>query len=334
METVPLKIRVDIRDQWDPPKSSVQNAAEQLTGTLGHKVIPQADWPSLWEQLKDSFPEKATFIPTIVRYTLSWYERLLLRLDNEESPEWTEELLSTLASASKGANLHLQIEPSGPPHERPHTSWRTSTQDFYLGIPKGDPTIPASVVSGLDSDFEKMFNAPDGTPSRDEGWSTVSVADSQAPPPPQFVPSQAPSSGHPSVVPTGRLAGVGSLARPPDLFTLTTPYILIIDAGSNPFLVQSSHQGSLELMSSYLNKWGKPNTNDSLRRTIYKVELIESGFFYGVKDALTIEPHITFRGYAAINPTIVIAFVEGVLGYKLVHTTGSRWVYRCDSILR
>jgi len=62
-----------------------------------------------------------------------------------------------------------------------------------------------------------------------------------------------------------------------------------------------------------------------------KIELNDSDFSYGVIDSLTIWP--TTRG-EPVNPVIVIAFIEGILGYKMVYTDGSRWVYRSDKRLK
>jgi len=34
------------------------------------------------------------------------------------------------------------------------------------------------------------------------------------------------------------------------------------------------------------------------------------------------------RDKQPINPTLILAFIEGVLGYKEVYTTGYRWVFK------
>ncbi|KAJ7180747.1 hypothetical protein C8R46DRAFT_1070475, partial [Mycena filopes] len=65
-------------------------------------------------------------------------------------------------------------------------------------------------------------------------------------------------------------------------FTSSGPYILVVEERGGVIVVQCSHEPSLELVAAYLKKWGKPNANDSLRRPILKVELVESEYFYGV----------------------------------------------------
>lgn len=329
---VPLKIRVDVRDLWDSPRSDVQTSITALEKTLGHKIAPIVQWPKLWNELKDRFPDKSTFVPSITRIAIAWYERLLWRLDSDNFPEWTEELLALLSEGRK----QLIIEPSPPPHNRPKTTWNTTTSSFYLGIPKIEPPSHSKVVAAFDQDFENLLTSGDaaGGPA-DEGWDVLAPARSVPTEPMTAVTTHTVSDTSFEEKPKiDRLPSLGELSRPNELFAQRAPYILTLDMG-NPLIVRCSHEGSLDLISSYLNRWGRLNTNDSQRKNIMKVELIESAFCNGVHDSLTIEPHINFRNSGfAINPTLILAFIEGVLGYKLVHTNGQSWVYRSDTILK
>lgn len=59
---------------------------------------------------------------------------------------------------------------------------------------------------------------------------------------------------------------------------------------------------------------------------------MESPFFFGVLDRILIEPTINYLSSSEpINPAMILAFIEGVLGYKEVHTTGSRWVFKLEN---
>lgn len=106
MNEIPLKARVDIRDQWDSPNAPIHTSIAALQKTLGHKISPQAEWPALWAQLKDRFSDKSKFVPTVVSIVVVWYERLLGRLDNDVYADWTEELLSALEG---GASLRIEV---------------------------------------------------------------------------------------------------------------------------------------------------------------------------------------------------------------------------------
>ena len=70
------------------------------------------------------------------------------------------------------------------------------------------------------------------------------------------------------------------------------------------------------------------------QRNILAVDLVESDFSVGVIDAIRIEPNIAYGRSGPINPTLVMAFVEGILGYKSVDSgMGNRFVYRSEDAL-
>lgn len=244
------------------------------------------------------------------------------------------------------------------------TVWDDSFQSFKLYIPRQAPNS-ARLSSSLDQEFERFFgggqaDAPPRNPIDEEDW--AHVEEQQRPPPAnrgtsacgtRIVTRSAGALENPKALPA-----VTTLARPGELFHNASPYILIVELG-NPLLVQSSHQRSLELLAQYLNKWGRPNKNDAQRvsgigtsqciywlmwlyafsslfprkRNVFTVDLIESDFAVGVNDALRIEPTITYGRTGPINPAMVLAFVEGVLGFQVMHASGDRIVYRSSSAL-
>lgn len=106
----PLKIRVDIRDLWNKPQSQLQKSVTSLADILGHKIVPEVHWPSLWENLKSDIPEPETFVPAIVTYTTSWYDALLSRVEDNCYEGWTEELLTVLSkTVGKETSLHVEV---------------------------------------------------------------------------------------------------------------------------------------------------------------------------------------------------------------------------------
>ncbi|RDB28047.1 hypothetical protein Hypma_002191 [Hypsizygus marmoreus] len=333
---VPLKIRVDIRDLWDSPKSDLQTAMASLEKTLGHKIVPYVQWPILWNELKDNFADKTTFIPTISRIAVAWYERLLFRFDNDDFAEWTEQLLEQLSSTK----ILLHIEPCSPPQNRPKTTLNPKTSAFYLSIPKS-PQIPhTKMVSAFDQDFENLLKPVNDTPgATEDGWDDISVEPTSlaatAPVPRRTITTHTINTVQTEAPKTDRLPTLGELSRPNELFANTAPYILTVDVRPGQFSIKCSHEQSLELLSSYLNRWGKQNINDSMRRNFLEVKLVESAFCMGVMDMLTVEPYMSFRNREMeLNPVIVLAFIEGVLGYTMVYTNGHHWVYRSSTVLR
>jgi len=323
---LPLKIRADIRDKWDSPKAEIHSAVESLKQTLGHKIVPQVQWPLLYKALKEQYADKGTFVPTISRVAEAFYERFSARLENEATTEWTDQLLGELA---KKSNWILQIEPSNPNSiARPKITWKDASGAFYLEIPNS-PLVIANMLTGFDQDFDNLFSgAPSPALENDDGWAEVNVVETRVPP------SVSTSRSLPAVSIPHKLPIVDALARPTELFKASTPYILMVDASALPLNIHGSHEPSLQLLASYLKKWAKTGSNDSLKRPVLKVDLIESPFFFGVLDRILIEPTNNFmRSSEPINPAVILAFIEGVLGYKEVHTTGSRWVFKHENLL-
>ncbi|KAJ7215998.1 hypothetical protein GGX14DRAFT_442649, partial [Mycena pura] len=187
----------------------------------------------------------------------------------------------------------------------PSTEWNTKLATFTLCIPKAEPVSQAKLDASYDKCFEYMFD-------------------------PERQPETA-SDEHPPTSVT-RLPVLDALARPPELFRLSGPYILVFEERGLQIVVQCSHEPSLELLAGYLTKWGKPNPMDSEKRNILKVELLESEYHYGMIDTLTIERNLGVTR-EPLNPTLVLAFIEGVLGYKLTSTNGSCRTYTSTTLL-
>ncbi|KAF7356512.1 hypothetical protein MVEN_00984700 [Mycena venus] len=318
---LPLKVRVDIRDQWDSPNSSVHASVSSLNKILGHTITPHVEWPILWGAVKEQFSDNTTFVPLVVRYTIAWYERLMGRLENPTCEQWTEQLLNIIAESPKAKALSLHIEPAEGAAVLPSTKWNAKLATFQLYIPKADPVSQLKLDSTYDKCFENLFEA------KDEGWADLATETHVSVAPTAGATSS--SSERPYM---SRLPVLDALSRPPDLFKSTAPYTLIVEERSPNILVQCSHEPSLELIAAYLNKWGKTNPNDSEKRNILKVQLVESEYCYGVFDTLTIERYMGKRD--PINPVMLLAFIEGVLGYQLINTTGGCKTYTSTTLLK
>ncbi|KAJ7504295.1 hypothetical protein B0H11DRAFT_1905555 [Mycena galericulata] len=330
----PLKVRMDIRDLWDSSKSSVNESVSSLTKILGHTITPRVEWPILWAGLKEKFPDNSIFVPTIVRYTIAWYERLSGRLENEAYTEWTEQLLSVLTNGSKNVTLHIEesvlkaiLQSDEQGISRPSTSWNAKLALFHLRVPKTEPVSQSKLDSSFDKDFENLFNAD--TDMKEDDWADVAAETRMA-----AKPATTSSAIEPPAS-VARMPVLDGLARPQELFTSNGPYILIVEERGATIVVQCSHEPTLELLAAYLNKWAKSSSNDSLQRSILKVDLIESEYCFGMFDTLTVERTMARNNSGSpINPTLILAFVEGVLGYKLINTTGSCRTYTSTTLLK
>ncbi|KAJ8091744.1 hypothetical protein PM082_020979 [Marasmius tenuissimus] len=327
-ESLPLRVRADIRDLWDSPNSSLHEAITSLQQTLGYKIPAEAEWPALWSSLQTRFPDKGTFVPTIVQYAVAWYERLLGRLENDVHAAWTEELLNVLAESKRRLLLKVEPCPSGR-QGSPFTTWDANLGSFCLGIPNSDPIAPSRLASTLDACFDILFTGKEPSPASslpaEDDW--AEVIDDMAPASRSMLGKSSSNGPSASIPQEERLPSADTLSRPSELFKSTAPHIMTIECKGEGLTVQCSHQPSLELMVAYLTKWARTNPHDSL-----KFHLLESEFSFGIIDTLQIEPNA--RRYKSLNPTIILAFVEGVLGYTMVHTTGTTWMYRSSSLLK
>jgi len=319
-QQLPLKLRVDIRDLWDGSSSAVKKSVAALTETLGQEITPEVEWQALWSETGDKFPQKDTFVPNVVMIVTAWNERLLSRLENDIYARWTEQLLEAL-SESKNKVVKLHVQPSGPTPDRPTTEWNPKASSFVIKVPKAPPSSLSAVTSSFENDFEKFF----GAKPKEEAWAHVVQTETGSP----AVLSPA-AVAAPIVSPVvERLPTLEMLQRPEELLRTLSPHILIVDVKFNNgmIVVQCSHQASLELLAGYLQKWGRKNPHSSRWPNMLKVEMVDSDYAFGVQDSLLIH-HADDR--RTINPTIVLAFVEGILGYKMVHTSGGYWVYRLE----
>ncbi|KAK0452296.1 hypothetical protein EV421DRAFT_1898047 [Armillaria borealis] len=126
------------------------------------------------------------------------------------------------------------------------------------------------------------------------------------------------------------LPALSSLPPPSDLFTSTAPYILTIFLHDRPEIqrltVQCSHEPTLKLLKEYLEKWAESHS--------MKLSPIESKVCPRIIDTLVVKPSTLWDRYDKVNPAIILAFVEGVVGYKMVYTTGSFWMYRRTTLFK
>jgi hypothetical protein len=261
---------------------------------LGIKIVPEPNWADLWSSLKDRFPDKSVFVPFITRVVIAWNERLLVRLGNEDNADWTEELLTTIGAVRGQVRLIVEVcswhlffqlypdvlaccllQMAAPNVKRPGTKWDKQKQLFVLTIPNSDPASQAQLVPSLDKDFENLFtdesqedewdHIEQTTPAGSGATATI-IAGETAVPIQIQVHSQPPPPTH---IPTvDRLPPVDALSRPTTLFPSTAPYILMMTLGQGNehyIRVDCSHEPSLQLLATYLQKWHKTSPNDSMK---------------------------------------------------------------------
>ena len=108
------------------------------------------------------------------------------------------------------------------------------------------------------SDFEMLFTQSSNQISstqtqgaEDEDWANVTL------------PSR--TYGQASGVAPTAMPSLDKLPRPETLFAEGTPYHLVVKVVHNGMVVQGSHQGSLELLAGYFQRYMRDIENSSVR---------------------------------------------------------------------
>ena len=133
--------------------------------------------------------------------------------------------------------------------------------ELLLEFPSRSTPSNASVQTALERDMDQFFSLVTPAPvelEHEDGWDEiVPVKNDEA--------SPIRHQGSPSVQATSQVPALESLPKPTDLFKVTLPYILRVDARTSPLVVECSHQQSLDLLVAYLGRWAKTNMRDSLK---------------------------------------------------------------------
>lgn len=134
----------------------------------------------------------------------------------------------------------------------------------------------------------------------------------------------------PKTLVTQSLPKLDALPCPDDLFRRPPYHLIITDYGLSKIVVQGSHSPSLRLLGEYMERWCRINLQDSRRPPAVAVVYNRSCWGTSAMDdmidmvTLTSEANHIFK----FSPALVLAFVEGVLGYEKVSTEQGVWTYR------
>jgi hypothetical protein len=111
-----------------------------------------------------------------------------------------------------------------------------------------------------------------------------------------------------------------------------TPYLIYVSSnGSNKVTVTGSHEPNLRLLAEYLQRWVKNDPQDVRKIPYLRVRLVESNFGLGLfYDSLTIEPWDHHQRHVVMNPVLILAFIQGVLGYQSIQETSGQgyWEFK------
>ncbi|KAG4443447.1 hypothetical protein IFR05_001126 [Cadophora sp. M221] len=295
MATLPTRIRQNVRDHFTSPSCMLTVKITALTSTLGYPILIDPEWTMLWKSLQAHYPDSATFVPDVASTILAWCDAFLSWLENTENEAHVETLLDLLQSKSR-VEISLEISTTS---KRPSTVWQKRKSCFIVALPNGKLPQQHTALAGFSTDFINLFNA---SPPMQASGAPVNIS---------ALPTETDDwadldlgSPESQMAPNSHIETRMNMVRVdvedimPDISTIQRP----------------------EDLTRRPPYWLVPPT--------VEIKLQESVFGLGLlHDTLTLE---AVRG-REINAMLVLVFVENVLGYTPVPSSGSAgsvWEFR------
>ncbi|KAK3901011.1 hypothetical protein C8A05DRAFT_35319 [Staphylotrichum tortipilum] len=339
MPSVPLKAQLAIRDHWTAPSSPVQTSLQSLCTLLGHTVIANPEWPLLVADLDAFYPDKANLVAIVAGCVQAWAKSMTELLEDPAHEAWADKLLEKVP-----VRLQLFVEVAGGKDPKGGTSWSEARDGFVVALPRRQVVQPAELFplfrGGLLGCFEEAGRVVPlmerKAAAAADDWAGVEVDTTTGKaevtePPPRAVDYAAASAARPRVE---FLPVVASLPRPDELF-LQPPYHLSLSHGHQHIEVQCSHSPTLQLLADYLKRWCRVNHTDTRNPPAVQVKLHQSAFGLGeMFDRLTLSTEDTrYTTQFTVTSPMIVALIEGVLGYELVSKQGG-WNFRRDTAFK
>lgn len=336
MPSLPLKVQVAIRDVWNKQDGGLQTTLKSLQELLGHEIVLEPEWQLLLAALEEYYPDKGNFVTTIAGCVEAWAKSMIELLEDSAHEGWTD----TVLEKSKFGRLRLFLEVSAS--ESASTSWSGQRSGFIITLPKKKVYQPAELFPVFRGKLLTCFETPKkpqlpvhqgGAPDE---WADVEVDTTTGKPEVVEKTKSTPVSSR-SAVPASTaqytaeyLPNALSLPRPDELF-LRPPYHLTLFSGPSEIEIQCSHSPSLKVLSEYLQRWCRVNHHDTTEPPAVQITLGQSAFGLGeMFDRLTLSTNTTrYTNQFRVTTPMVVALIEGVLGYQLVSTHGN-WSFRRD----
>ncbi|KAK1757869.1 hypothetical protein QBC47DRAFT_377143 [Echria macrotheca] len=334
MPQLPLKVQLAIRDHWSSPTSPLQTTLASLASLLGHEIVLDPEWQLLLTELDAFYPDKTNFVLVVTQCVQAWAKSLTELLDDEAHEAWTE----TVLEKAKFGRLRLFLEVS--PSEDASTSWSDTRAGFVICLPRKRVYQAAELFPIFRGKLLTCFEVPkesvplplrQGGAAADE-WADVELDRTTGKP--EVVDKPVVTTGpvsSPARPVVEFLPTMQSLPRPDELF-LRPPYHLTIVPGHSEIEVQCSHSPSLKFLADYLERWCRVNHHDTTTPPAVQIRLCQSAFGLGeLFDRLILSTSETrYTNQFRVTTPMVVALVEGVLGYELVSTQGT-WSFRRDT---
>ncbi|KAK1973523.1 hypothetical protein LZ30DRAFT_694952 [Colletotrichum cereale] len=352
MTTLPLKVKVAIRDHWTKEDSHLQQSLKSLQDVLGLEVDVNPEWQPLLAELDAEYTDRADAVVAVAGTVEAWCRAAAELLDNGKNEEWTETLLEKLKMTWSRLRVFIQVS-SG---DDASTSWSDDRGGFLVSLPRRQRISPANLQPLFQAELRDCFadhrqlppysaaspNAddwddPDAVDAR-VGRLSVSGPDSAG----GLLllhhhhhrrgPSVSSTATHP---PPDFMPRADALPRPDDLLLKPPYHLTIYGRGAHEIEVQCSHSPTLKFLADYFKRWRRTNHQISSKPPAVEVRLHQCAFGTGASiDRLVLATEHKYGGAFILTPTVILSLVEGVLGYKPVYSDATTWTYRRDVELK
>ncbi|KAK0624823.1 hypothetical protein B0T17DRAFT_507863 [Bombardia bombarda] len=335
MSKLPLKVQIGIREHWTRDDGSLQVAIKGLQEVLGHEVSIEPEWQLLLTELDAYYPDKGNLTAIVAASVEVWIKSFTELLEDSAHDEWTDTLLEKTKVWSR---LRLFLEVGNT--DKAGTSWSERRNGFIISLPKKQifqsaelyPIFRGELLSCFEVDKKPQL------PVRSAGgddWADVEM--DKATGTAQVIEQSTTDSRNFAAsrpVAVEFFPNVASLPRPDELL-LKPPYHLSLTTGMNTIEIQGSHSPSLQFLADYFKRWCRVNHHDTRNLPAVQVTLYQSAFGLGeLFDRLTLSTQETkYTNQFHVTSPMVIALVEGVLGYELVSTHGA-WNFRRNAAFK
>ncbi|KAF2972062.1 hypothetical protein GQX73_g1622 [Xylaria multiplex] len=321
-------VQVGIRDSWDNQDAPVQKAIKNLKEVIGVGVSVNPEWPLLFTELDSFYPDKATLVPSVATVVEACCTALATFADDDANGEWADTLLEQTEGRVRFALEIFKTRDIG-------LIWSNQRRSFVIGLPKSVMPSKSYMLSFFTGNLLKIFDEkpnhstpPNTQPTSIDDWADVALDNKTGNAAVIEIPQRhavARESPTFDIIPD-----IETVARPDELL-LKPPYHLTVrDYNSSTIVVQCSHSPTLQFLSDYLTKWARTNHNNTRKPPLAEIKLQQSAFGLGVAyDRLTVTADTRYTAQE-ISPTILLALIEGVLGYEIVSNDGSLWTFRRD----
>ncbi|KAK3948870.1 hypothetical protein QBC32DRAFT_327441 [Pseudoneurospora amorphoporcata] len=343
----PPSIARDISTQFLDENSYFRRELAELSRTLGHEVIFEADWQRLVNQYGEQ--HNPTIVVALVAILIVWNEVLRSILGRAEMDGWVGELLDRVVEAGGKLRVVLDVWE----YVKFGTSWSQERNGFLVHLPKHFLFVKRAFLKarGVAEEFKTVEPGKGAETATELEWelglwqlrvrdeNTSEERSSAA----AVVTGTTTASSKTATTTTTTSPSTDRTPTPfptvdslPSLVELCSrpPYHLTITQETHGWIcISGSHGPSIKLIDQYISRWTPDVVMNSEDTPPTDVPVALDGILYDVMSTLTIQQSVQVPGSTrplSMVVPMVLAIVQGTLGYEIVWQGSGEYRLRRD----